>query len=69
VKAQSNLRLLGRSLFATLIAAIVGPILWIVLTPMFGSDPDAVLYALGLSILICIGAYMATVSVSRRWSR
>ena len=69
MKAQSNTRLLSRSLLATLIAFILGPILWIALTPIFGSDPDAVLYALGLSILICIGAYMATVSVSRRWSR
>ena len=69
MRTQSNARLLGRSLVAALLGGIGGPILMVFLTPLFGASPDAVLYALGIAILVCVGAYSGTVFLFRRWSR
>ena len=59
----------GNSFLATSIALICGPIFWVSLTVLFGSRSDAVLYALGLAILLCLAVHEGIRFLFRRWRR
>lgn len=67
--ARTDASRVGRSLFATLLAMIGCPILWILLVPVFGTGSDAVLYALAAAMVLCMAAYAGTLSLLRYWSR
>ncbi len=69
MKAQSNAGVLGRSLLAALWGMIGGPIIWLLLTQLFGESSDAVLYALGVSLLLSLAGYGGTLLIIRVWRR
>jgi hypothetical protein len=63
---------LGRAFVAGLWGAIGGPILWVILTRLYGEGSDAVLWGLLSAMILATAGYAATnfllVSLSRRWS-
>ena len=60
---------LRSSLVSTIWAMLLGPALWVLLMPLFGSDADAVLYALVAAILLAAAGCFCTLSLLRRWSK
>jgi hypothetical protein len=48
---------------------IGAPIIWVFLTPVFGSSSDAVLYALALAIMLAMAGYADTMFLFRQWKR
>jgi hypothetical protein len=48
---------------------IGGPIIWILLTPIFDQTPDAVLYALASAMILSLTGYAGTLFIFRQWKR
>jgi hypothetical protein len=64
---QGSLGNLGRSLSATLWVMVAGPVFWVALMPLFGGEPDAVLYALAGALILALAGHICTLALFRRW--
>ncbi len=60
---------LRSSLISTIWAMLGVPVSWVALGALFGSNPDAVLYALVAAILLATAGCWCTLSLLRRWSK